>query len=220
MRIGYIRISNKDESHIRQIAALALENCDRVVEEHLPHLVKKRPELDALLKEMQSGDTLVVWGFERIACSALDLKELITKLHKRGITLQSIKEKFVSTSESAAPMLDMLASIATMKTFIDSEHSAVVQTSIKAKGIKIGGERKLSDRDMQMIFALIEDKIPKVQIAKKFDISEKNLNKALRDPRYMGEVILRPRRNPTLRQRLKAEDAPIAGDEAKDNSTK
>ncbi len=220
MKIGYIRISNKDESHIKQITALAIENCDRVVEEHLPHLVKKRPELDTLLKEMQFGDTLVVWGFERISCSALDLKELIGKLHKRGITLKSIKEKFVSSSECAAPMLDMLAAVANMKTFIDSEHSAVVQKSNKEKGVKVGGERKLSDRDMQMIFALIDEKIPKVQIAKKFGISGQNLNKALRDPRYMGEVILRPRRNPALRQRLKAGHAPIADDDEKASSTK
>lgn len=212
MKIGYIRISNKDESPIRQIAALAMENCDRVVEEQLPHLVKKRPELETLLKQMQFGDTLVVWGFERIACSALDLKELIAKLNKRGITLHSIKEKFVSSSERAAPMLDMLNSLVNLRALVHAEHSAVVQKTIKEKGIKIGVERKLSDRDMQMIFALIDEGIHKNAIAKKFGISEKNLNKWLRDPRYMGEVIQRPRRNPNLRQRLRTKDAPVADD--------
>lgn len=211
MKIGYIRISNKDESHMKQIAALAVENCDRVVEEDHPHLAKKRrPVLDALLNELHAGDTLVVWGFERIACSALDLQQLIGKLHTRGVTLHSIKEKFVSSNNAAAPMLDMLGHVVNLKTFIDAEHSSAVQTAIKAKGIKVGGERKLSDRDMQMIFALIDEGIHKNAIAKRFGISEKNLNKWLRDPRYMGEVILRPRRNKALKQRLRGVDAPSA----------
>lgn len=220
MKIGYIRISNKDDSPIKQIAALAMENCDRVVEEQSSHAMKERPVLTALLADMNEGDTLVVWGFERISFSLTDLNALITSLHARGITLHSLRERFISTHQDAAPMLTMLRHLLQHKAFIDSERSVNVQKAIKTKGVKVGGERKLSDRDMQMIFALIDEKIPKAHIAKKFDISKKNLNKALRDPRYMGEVILRPRRNPALKQRLKAVDAPIAGDDAKASSTK
>lgn len=184
MKIGYIRISNKDESHIKQVAALAIENCDRVVEEQSSHAAKKRPELAALLTEMQKGDTLVIWGFERLAFSLTDLNAIITSLHERGVTLHSLKEKFISTHQDAAPMLAMLRHLVQHKAFVDSERSVNVQTAIKRKGVKVGGERKLSDRDMQMVFALIDENIPKVQIAAKFEISEKNLNKALRDPRY------------------------------------
>lgn len=220
MKIGYIRISNKDESHIKQITALAVESCDRVVEEQSSHAAKKRPEFDTLLAEMQKGDTLVIWGFERLAFSLTDLSAIITSLHARGITLHSLREKFISTHQNAATMLTMLNHLVQHKAFIDSERSVNVQKAIKTKGVKVGGERKLSDRDMQMIFALIDEGIHKNAIAEKFEISEKNLNKALRDPRYMGEVILRPRRNPNLKQRLKTKDAQLVDSDAEANSTK
>ena len=194
MKVAYIRISNKDKSKGAQMAALSAQKCDRVVEEHLPHLVKKRPALDALLAEMKEGDTLVVWGFERIAVSAKDLRELIAKLHKRGITLHSLKEDFVSTSDRAALMMEMLNAVVEAKVFVDAEHSAVVQKTMKTKGPQISPHRKLWDRDIQMILALLEQKIPKYQIAKKFGISEKNLNKRLRDPRYLNEAVFRTRR--------------------------
>jgi DNA invertase Pin-like site-specific DNA recombinase len=197
MKVAYLRNSNKDKSKTAQLAALSGQKCDRMVEEHLPHLVKKRPALEALLPEMKEGDTLVVWGFERIAVSAKDLRELIAKLHKRGITLHSLKENFVSTSDRASLMMSMLHAVVEAKVFVDAEHSAVVQKTMKAKGPQISPHRKLWDRDIQMILALLEQKIPKYQIAKKFGISEKNLNKRLRDPRYMNEVVFRQRKSAT-----------------------
>jgi DNA invertase Pin-like site-specific DNA recombinase len=210
MKIGYIRISNKDESPIKQIAALAMENCDRVVEEQSPHATKERPELATLLAEMKQGDTLVVWGFERLAYSFSDLNETIAALHARGITLHSLREKFISTHPDAAAMLRMLRHLVDLKTFIDGERGALIAAGQKANRVRFGGNRKLSDRDMQMILALIDNKIPKVQIAKKFGISQQALSRSLRDPRYRSEVILRPRRNKALKERLHTKDAPTS----------
>lgn len=203
MKIGYIRISNKDKSSMQQIAALAVENCDRVVEEVSPFAAKDRPELENLMTEMAHGDTLVVWGFERIACSVPDLHNIIGRLHERGITLHALKEKFISNAPEAEPMLRMLGHVAEFKSFNDSERSTAAQRVKKDKGIRNPSTRKLTDRDMQMIFALIEEGIPKTDIAKKFNVSEKTLFKTLRDPRFAGEVIMRPRRNPALKERLK-----------------
>lgn len=188
---------------MHQVAALAVENCDRVVEECSTYATKERPTLDKLLTEMKSGDTLVVWGFERLACSIPDLCEIITRLHDHGIVLRSVRDKFISTHPDARPMLKMLRQVTEFKTFIDSERSALAKSVMKEKGITNGSTRKLSDRDMRMIFALIDDKVPKTKIAKQFNVSTKTLHQTLRDPRYMGEVILRPRRNPALKERLK-----------------
>lgn len=179
-----------------------------MVQEESLYAAKKRPVLDKLLTEMQPGDTLVVWGFERIACSLGDLMDLIERLRKRGIVLHALREGFLSSSEHGDTVLKTIGSIAAFKTFIDAEKSILSQEAIKARGIKVGGERKLSDRDMQMVFALIDEGIHKNAIAEKFGISEKNLNKWLRDPRYMGEVIMRPRRNKALKQRLREEKGP------------
>jgi len=62
-----------------------MENCDRVVEEQSSHATKERPALATLLAEMKHGDTLVVWGFERLAYSVSDLNDTIAALHTRRI---------------------------------------------------------------------------------------------------------------------------------------
>ena len=140
MKIAYLRISNQDDNHIRQVAALSLQDCDRIVEEASLHAAKKRPALDALIKEMQPCDTLVVWGFERIACSLGDLKDLLERLHKRGIILQSLKEGFLSSGDDASRVLAMLNALVDFKAFVDAERSVVAQAKIKEKGVKVGGE--------------------------------------------------------------------------------
>jgi DNA invertase Pin-like site-specific DNA recombinase len=192
---------------MRQIGALAMENCDRVVEEQSPIATCSRPMLTTLLREMKKGDTLVVWGFERLACSLADLNDVIAKLSARGITLHALRENFISTHPDSTPMRNMLRHLVEFNTFIAQERAVLSKVARDKPPLKLNPRRKMSDRDMQMISALIDEKISKASIAKKFGISEHKLNQSLRvtqDTGDTGEVILRPRRNPALRQRLRA----------------
>ena len=69
-RIGYARVSTVGQNLDMQIAALEKSDCDRIFVEKVSG-VKERPELQAALKYMRAGDTLIVYKFDRIGFAAL-----------------------------------------------------------------------------------------------------------------------------------------------------
>ena len=71
-RIGYARVSTVGQNLDMQIAALEKSDCDRIFVEKVSG-VKERPELQAALKYMRAGDTLIVYKFDRIGRSLKDL---------------------------------------------------------------------------------------------------------------------------------------------------
>ena len=57
-KIGYIRVSDKDQTEALQLDALKAEGCDPIFTDHGVSGAKvSRPALDNMMKVLQSGDT-------------------------------------------------------------------------------------------------------------------------------------------------------------------
>jgi DNA invertase Pin-like site-specific DNA recombinase len=52
-----------------------------------------RPQLEACLKSLREGDTLVVWRLDRLGRSLTDLVRLIAQCEQRRIQFESLTEK-------------------------------------------------------------------------------------------------------------------------------
>jgi DNA invertase Pin-like site-specific DNA recombinase len=83
MRIGYARVSTDDQTLDLQRDALKRAKCRQIYEEHASGKTTIRPELDACLKSLRKGDTLV--GLDRLGRSLGDLIHLTTELRSRGV---------------------------------------------------------------------------------------------------------------------------------------
>ena len=92
MRIGYARVSTDDQTLDLQRDALKRAKCRQIYEEHASGKTALRPELDACLKSLRKGDTLVVWRLDRLGRSLGDLIHLTTELRSRGDTLDSMSD--------------------------------------------------------------------------------------------------------------------------------
>src|SRR5271156_6128123 len=65
MRLGYARVSTDNQTLDLQRDALKRAKCRQIYEEHVGGKTTIRPELEACLKSLRKGDTLVVWRLDR-----------------------------------------------------------------------------------------------------------------------------------------------------------
>lgn len=65
-KIGYARVSTKDQKLDSQIDVLKEYGCDRIFSEKVSGRKVKRTELDNCLNYMREGDTLVITKLDRL----------------------------------------------------------------------------------------------------------------------------------------------------------
>ncbi|MEA1053837.1 recombinase family protein, partial [Lamprobacter modestohalophilus] len=88
MQIGYARVSTKDQNVDLQIDALRKAGCEKVFREVVSGARAERPVFDSLLRELRSGDVLVIWKLDRLGRSLRQLVELAGTLMEQDVGLQ------------------------------------------------------------------------------------------------------------------------------------
>jgi DNA invertase Pin-like site-specific DNA recombinase len=71
-KVGYARVSSKDQNLDRQIKILEESGCERIFEEKVSGASRERPELENMLSYIRQGDTLFVHSMNRLARSTRD----------------------------------------------------------------------------------------------------------------------------------------------------
>src|SRR5260370_38939727 len=99
MRIGYARVSTEDQTLDLQRDALKRAKCRQVYEEQATGKNTGRPQLEACLKGLREGDTLVVWRLDRLGRNLADLVGLVAQFEERKINFEWLTEK----SETRSP---------------------------------------------------------------------------------------------------------------------
>jgi DNA invertase Pin-like site-specific DNA recombinase len=79
MKIGYARISTKDQNLDLQIDALEKDGCGRIYTEVMSGTKAERPKLQELINNLRPGDVVVVWKLDRLGRSLKHLVELVNQ---------------------------------------------------------------------------------------------------------------------------------------------
>ncbi|MEV4222291.1 recombinase family protein [Nonomuraea sp. NPDC049725] len=88
IRVGYARVSTRDQDHAAQLQLLNGADCCEIVEETISTRRKDRPKLIATLDGMKPGDTLVITKPGQVARSVKELLVFVEdQLAPRGINL-------------------------------------------------------------------------------------------------------------------------------------
>jgi DNA invertase Pin-like site-specific DNA recombinase len=73
MKIGYARVSTKDQVLDLQIDALNKDGCELIFKETASGTKTDRPELQKLLNHLRKGDIVVVYNSKEIGVSKMTL---------------------------------------------------------------------------------------------------------------------------------------------------
>ncbi len=69
MKIGYARVSTRDQKADLQVDALKQAGCERIYQDIASGAKSARPELDKLLANVRPGDAVVIWKLDRLGRS-------------------------------------------------------------------------------------------------------------------------------------------------------
>nr|WP_321411942.1 recombinase family protein [uncultured Carboxylicivirga sp.] len=72
MKIGYARVSTKDQNLEMQIETLNKTGCTKIFQ-GTKSALKERPELEKMLEHTREGDIIVVWKLDRLGSSMPEL---------------------------------------------------------------------------------------------------------------------------------------------------
>ena len=90
MKLGYARVSTKDQTLNTQLEHLEKAGCEMFFEEKISGAVRARPQLEALLGQIRKDDVLVVTKLDRLARSTAELLRISEALNGKGAGIQSI----------------------------------------------------------------------------------------------------------------------------------
>src|SRR5271157_3920419 len=176
MRIGYARVSTDDQTLDLQRDALKRAKCRQIYEEHASGKTTIRPELEACLKSLRKGDTLVVWRLDRLGRSLGDLIQLTTELRSRGVDFESLTEKIETGSPTGKLVLHVFAALAEFEHNLIRERTLAGLKAARARGRQGGRPRKLQPKELKTIRALLKTTEVSVQeIATRFGVSRSTL---------------------------------------------
>ncbi|MDL0433929.1 recombinase family protein [Marinobacter sp. TBZ242] len=207
MIIGYARVSTQDQNPQLQRDALEEAGCEQVFEERVTGTKRERPELQACLRTLRSGDTLVVWKLDRLARSLKDLVELIHELNERGVGFRSLTEAIDTTSAGGKLVFHIFGALAEFEHSLIRERTLAGLAAARARGRKGGRRPVMSAADVRKAAALLADpEITKAEVAKHFGVSRVTLNASLE-----REGLAKAVNHPKLEQLL-AEGDPDASE--------
>lgn len=100
MKVGYIRISTKEQNTARQDVLMEQLGVEKVFTDKLSGKNTDRPELQKMMDFVREGDELVVESFSRFARNTRDLLNLTDRLKEKKVRFVSRKES-IDTSTPA-----------------------------------------------------------------------------------------------------------------------
>ncbi|MFC3033286.1 recombinase family protein [Pseudoalteromonas fenneropenaei] len=180
MKIGYARVSTKEQSAIAQFDLLQSAGCERVYIEKCSGRTLDRPELARLLDAIREGDVVVVQRLDRLGRSLSDLIKILEFFRSSKVSFVSLAESIDTSSAVGELAFHMIGSIAQFERRLISERTITGLQAAKSRGRKGGRKSKLSASDVSKAKAMLSDPtITKSEIAKHFKVSRPTLNRAL-----------------------------------------
>lgn len=181
MKIGYARVSRKDQNLDLQNDALLKVGCKKIFFEK-ESSIKQRPELEKLIENMREGDTIVIWKLDRLGRSLKDLISLVEKFNAAKVGLVSIQDNINTSTPQGRLFLNMMASLAEFERDIIIERTKAGLAAARRKG-RLGGRPKgLSEEKMikaKNAKKLYEQGVPVPEIVASIGISRASLYRYL-----------------------------------------
>lgn len=140
-KVGYARVSTKEQDLSLQLDALQKFDCDKVFTDKISS-VKQRQGLQEALGYLREGDSLVVWKLDRLCRSLPDLIKISQQLKDKGCELISITENIDTSTPAGRLYFNILGALGQMERELIQERVQAGLAAARKRG-KIGGKPRV-----------------------------------------------------------------------------
>ena len=156
MKVGYVRVSDNDQTEDLQVDALRLAGCDVIYSDHgVSGVDVNRFALEEVLKILKGGDTLVVWKIDRLGRSTVQLLLLLEDLYVRNVDFIAVTQGIDTSTSFGRLVFGQLALFAEFEREQIRERTKAGMAAARRRGKHIGRPLKLKKRQVLLARSLI-----------------------------------------------------------------
>ena len=184
-RLGYVRVSTgKQDEQLQQDALdkAGVLKRSRYVDHGVSGSKTSRPSLDALLSDVEPGDTIVLYKLDRMGRSTAHVAGLIQELTERGIFIESLSDGLNSSTPTGRAMLQMLAIFAEMERGFIRERTVAGLAAARAQGRTGGRPKALDSKKAMQAQALRAAHVSPADIARTLGVSVATVYRLTKSP--------------------------------------
>lgn len=206
MLVGYMRVSKVDGSQVTDLQRDALVSAG-VAENHIyddkaSGKLDARPGLNAALKALREGDTLVVWKLDRLGRNLRHLVNTVHDLANRGVGFKVLSGHGASidtTTPSGKLVFAIFAALAEFERELIRERTVAGLAAARARGKSGGAPYKMTVAKLRLAMAAMGQPETKVgELCKELGITRQTLYRHVTpngELRPDGERLLNKKRN-------------------------
>ena len=180
MKVGYVRVSTKEQNTARQEVLMDQLGVERVFTDKVSGKDTDRPELQKMMDFVREGDSVIVESFSRFARNTRDLLDLTAQLKEKNVQFISKKEQMDTETPAGKLMLTVFAAIA------EFERDCILER--QAEGIAIAkqegrmGRPKKEPADFEKLYNDVQSgKLSASKAAKQLGISRSTWYRKVKD---------------------------------------
>jgi DNA invertase Pin-like site-specific DNA recombinase len=100
--------------------------------------VKARPVLEALVRDVTPGSTIVVSALDRLGRKTSDILRLIETLQKKSVNVISLREQMDYSNPTGRLVMQIMASVGELERSLIAQRTKAALQAKKAAGVRLG----------------------------------------------------------------------------------
>lgn len=115
MKVGYIRVSTKEQNEARQLEAMKTQGAEKLFIDKASGKNTDREQYKKMMAFVRAGDIVIVESISRIARNVRDLLMITAELSEKGVEFISLKESIDTTTPQGRFMLTVFGAMAELE---------------------------------------------------------------------------------------------------------
>ncbi len=189
MKVGYVRISTREQNTARQDLLMEQLGVERVFTDKVSGGQKDRPELQRMMDFVREGDSVTVESISRFARNTRDLLDLTAALEEKKVQFISRKESIDTSTPAGKFMLAVFGALAQLERENILERQAEGIAIAKAEGRMNGRPKKAVDTFEAVYLDVKAGRLSAAKGARQLGISRSTWYRKVREYEE-GDVVI------------------------------